>query len=135
MDEEKIKILLKKINELNSKIKDEQILSKIIEQIVYLQGQIVETEKYSDVVSQLNLIKKNVNNIYLINVTYLNLIKEIYTMVKDSDTTKNSFKRHSTFEKSSKYTEDFVIIQNEGKDLSDLNNIRKVVIQVEVENE
>lgn len=27
------------------------------------------------------------------------------------------------------------LIQNEGKDLSDLNNIRKVVIQVEVENE
>lgn len=26
------------------------------------------------------------------------------------------------------------LIQNEGKDLSDLNNIRKVVIQVEVEN-
>ena len=27
------------------------------------------------------------------------------------------------------------LIQNEGKDLSDLNNIRKVVIQVEGENE
>ena len=27
------------------------------------------------------------------------------------------------------------LIQNEGKDLSDLNNIKKVVIQVEVENE
>ena len=27
------------------------------------------------------------------------------------------------------------LIQNEGKDLSDLNNIRKVVIQVEVEND
>ena len=27
------------------------------------------------------------------------------------------------------------LIQNEGKDLSDLNNIRKVVIQDEVENE
>ena len=27
------------------------------------------------------------------------------------------------------------LIQNEGKDLSDLNNIRKVVIQVEVANE
>lgn len=27
------------------------------------------------------------------------------------------------------------LIQNEGKDLSDLNNIRKVIIQVEVENE
>ena len=27
------------------------------------------------------------------------------------------------------------LIQNEGKNLSDLNNIRKVVIQVEVENE
>ena len=27
------------------------------------------------------------------------------------------------------------LIQNEGNDLSDLNNIRKVVIQVEVENE
>ncbi|MBR5662139.1 MAG: helix-turn-helix domain-containing protein [Bacilli bacterium] len=27
------------------------------------------------------------------------------------------------------------LIQNEGKDLSDLNNIRKVVIQVEVGNE
>jgi hypothetical protein len=27
------------------------------------------------------------------------------------------------------------LIQNEGKHLSDLNNIRKVVIQVEVENE
>ena len=27
------------------------------------------------------------------------------------------------------------LIQNEGKDLSDLNNIGKVVIQVEVENE
>jgi len=27
------------------------------------------------------------------------------------------------------------LIQNEGKDLSDLNNIRKVVIQLEVENE
>ena len=27
------------------------------------------------------------------------------------------------------------LIQNEGKDLSDLNNIRKVVTQVEVENE
>ena len=27
------------------------------------------------------------------------------------------------------------LIQNEGRDLSDLNNIRKVVIQVEVENE
>ena len=27
------------------------------------------------------------------------------------------------------------LIQNEGKDLSDLNNIRKVVIQVEVETE
>ena len=27
------------------------------------------------------------------------------------------------------------LIQNEGKDLSDLNNIRKVVIQVEAENE
>ena len=26
------------------------------------------------------------------------------------------------------------LIQNEGKDLSDLNNIKKVVIQVEVEN-
>lgn len=26
------------------------------------------------------------------------------------------------------------LIQNEGKDLSDFNNIRKVVIQVEVEN-
>ena len=26
------------------------------------------------------------------------------------------------------------LIQNEGKDVSDLNNIRKVVIQVEVEN-
>ena len=27
------------------------------------------------------------------------------------------------------------LIQNEGKDLSDLNNIKKIVIQVEVENE
>ena len=27
------------------------------------------------------------------------------------------------------------LIQNEGKDLSELNNIKKVVIQVEVENE
>ena len=27
------------------------------------------------------------------------------------------------------------LIQNEGKDLSDLNNIKKIVIQVEVEND
>ena len=34
-----------------------------------------------------------------------------------------------------KITLERFLIQNEGKDLSDLNNIRKVVIQVEVENE
>ena len=34
-----------------------------------------------------------------------------------------------------KSTVERFLIQNEGKDLSDLNNIRKVVIQVEVENE
>ena len=90
MEQIKIKNIIKKLNEIISFLESDQILN-IIKQIISITGQIVETEKYSDIVNDLRSVKNNINNIYSFNLNYSKTIKEIIDTIKENDIKKNRY--------------------------------------------
>ena len=117
MDQIKTKKIITTIKEINSQ-KVEELLLKIIQQIVNLISQIVDNnEKNHKIILELQSLKNNINDIYSINSNHTKKIKEIIDIFNDNDPTKRSIRRTATFENVSKYNDDFTIIKKDGKDI------------------
>ena len=116
MDQIKTKKIIGIIKEINSH-KVEELLLKIIQQIVDLISQIVDNEKNHKIIIELQSLKNNINNIYSINSIHIKKIKEIIDTINDNDQGKRTIRRTTTYENISKYNDDFTIIKKDGKDI------------------
>ena len=107
MDQSKAKNIIKILKEISFYIIEEKLMN-IINQIVNITSQIVEFEKYSDVLAQLKTIKNNISNISSLNFANSQKIHEIIDSIKEFEISKKSLNLSNNGE--------FTIIKKDGKD-------------------